>query len=157
MDQTAGGEEEKVKRKPNSLTLAISTEKAVLLDRLMKAVDESHKQAMEAIKKDAHSFFSNKQTLFYIYNLVEVSHEVGKWALLSMFSIELAHTKIANLEKIVETMTQKLDIDLKGVKSEVESLKTTLDLPMIANVNDFIEKMKENIEKNEKKVQEYVQ
>lgn len=158
MDKTRGREKEKVKQKNKSeLLLNIAPEKLTVANGILKNIRESRSKAFKEIQHDAHSFFSNKQMLWYVFNLADIGHMTAEWAVMSMFAIDAAQTKIMNLEKIVGEIAQKLDIDLKSVKAEVDSLKTTLDSPMITNVSEFIQKMKELSEKGKKAMENYVQ
>ena len=162
MDKTRSREKEKVETdvKPNTserLELPVTPERLNELNDMLKMIDESHTRATKAIAKDARSFFGNKRMLFYILPLEETSHEMAKWTMISTYAVSNVDKRVANLEKIVAEITPRLDIDLKNVKAEIESLKTTLDSPMIANVSEFLKKLKEAEERSKKATEKYVQ
>jgi hypothetical protein len=99
---------------------------------------------------DLHSFFGNKKTLVCLRNLVNISHEISKWTIISVYAIENINGRLSTLEKIVEEIAQKMKIDLRNVKTEMENLKTAINSPPFTTVSNFVQDMDKALAKLDK-------
>lgn len=158
MDKTTN-DKEKVKKEestenPDMLLLSVDAEQEEAVKDTLESIEDSRIRVITAIKKRYNSFRSDKRTLNHIMSLVNTSHEIARWSVISAYAIDFHTKRLDILEKVVIVLIKKLDIDLPNVKSEIEKLKTTVDSQAIKTVNEFVQNMKKNIEEYKKRMEE---
>jgi hypothetical protein len=152
LDKTTNGEE-KVKTANEFFEFNINPKKVEEINKFWRKIDESYATISKMIKKDSQSFLSNKKAFRHIMSLVYAVHEIAKGAYVWSFAIEDAEERLVILEKIVEEVTRKLNIDLPNVKAEMEQLKATINSPAITTLSKFVQQMTKNIEEYNKKME----
>jgi hypothetical protein len=137
-----------------SLILPVNSEKINEIQETLDEMAELQKRALSTLEQQHRFLFSNKPMLQQMWELTNLSYNMAQWTTVEKYAIDAIGKRLTNLERIVEEITQKLNIDLSNVKSEMENLKKTLNSEDIASVNQFVKQIQDNIEKYKSKMEE---
>jgi len=151
LDKDENRKQEEVKtpqtQKPFShIELPIALEYNNVVKDLLNQIEDSHASAVIAIDEDSRSIFSNKKILLYVMNLVNISHEMSRYSIISAFAVDYVNRKLEVVEKAVQFLIEKTKrlptkADLKKLKKISKQL-TDIDAVM-QNVKVMAEKEKE--------------
>ena len=130
-------EENETFSKLEQVTVPIGQEYGKAIKDVLEIIDKSYVSALSAIGKDTRSIFSNKRTLRYIANLVELAHWSARLSLLAYFSSDFLNRKVEMLEEVIVILSRQLkdmpapeDIkklrELATTKTEIEALMKKL-------------------------------
>jgi len=119
------------------VTLPIAPEYGKQVKETLETIEKSYAMARSNIRKDATSTFSNKRTLNYIANLVELAHWSARLSLITYFSAAFLNRKADVLEEVIVILSRQLkdmpapeDIkkvrELSATKTEIEALMKKL-------------------------------
>ncbi len=104
----------------------VSEEHAKDLQDFIVEIEKSRERALSEISKDAKSIFTNKKTLAYILNLINISHEVSKDAMIGIYSLKFANEKIDLLEQAIAILMTKIErLEKLSNVRDVKELKET--------------------------------
>lgn len=154
MDKTTNGEKEVKAKKYVGFEFDLPSPKNEEISKFWKETDEHCRNVLRAVEKDSKSFLSSKKAFYYIHGLAYATYEAVKWQYVLAYAVQDAEERLATLEKIVEEITRKLNIDLPNVKTEMDQLKATINSPAITVVSEFVEQMNKNISEYKKKMEE---
>lgn len=157
MDSTTNGKEE-IKQIANQKhmhewTIKIDPNQVEEYDNLMERIDIIHEINSDII--DKYVATGTKEILNSFNGSILYA---GQAAISSIHAVEFLEKRLTNLEKIINEITQKLNIDLPNVKAEIVSLKTVVESPMFAKVlqvAEILEKLKKQAQDSEKAVGAY--
>ena len=132
------------------LEIPVGLEYTKDLEDFLKRIDASRDRAVTQIRKDAKSFFSNKKTLLYILNLVDLSHEMAKIGITTAYGIEVINRKLSLLEQAVVILASKKQksektLSSENMKEQKNVAKQQRELEEILSKMD-IQKQKETLE-----------
>lgn len=145
MDKNEGRKEEIRKgksTKTDTLYLPVDVEKKNEVNGLVESIEEARLIALFVINEDEHSLFSDKRQLRRLKNLINVSYEMAQWTVVTAFALDCTSNRLAHLEKIVEVLIEKLNIDLPSVKAELREMKTELAMPIV-RMDEFVRQINE--------------
>lgn len=133
----------------------IPPERRAEYNEIVKHVMRIHEEQTVAIDKASKSFWSDKRYLELAGFISElyVGSSISLWTL--MYALDYVETRLENVEKIVQGITERLNVDLPNLKVEMENLKTAVNAPAIVRANTWIQAMDkamEKIDKNRKNV-----
>lgn len=74
----------------------------------------------------------------------------------AFFALDFIETRLSNIEIIVKSITEKLDVDLSNLKSQIETLQKTLAQPELEEVSKFVHDMYAKIDEGKKMSGKYV-
>jgi hypothetical protein len=154
MDKATNGEKEVNPKKYIGFEFGLASDKVEEVKKFWKQTDENYMAISKIIERDSQAFLSGKKAFQHIMKLVYATSETLKWTYLSAKAIQDAQERLTVLERIVEEIAQKLDVDFTNVKAEMDQLKATINSPAITVVSKFVEQMNKNIEDYKKKMEE---
>jgi Ni,Fe-hydrogenase I large subunit len=110
---------------------------------LQNKLDELQKEYVERsiqVQKKLKSFWTDKNHVALAGGLVETEaiEEHNMWVM--NYTVEYFEKRLSNIEAIVQSITEKLDLDLPKVKEEMRSLRETLSSPEVSTVANFIKR-----------------
>jgi len=134
--------------KSEEVTLPIAPEYGKQVKETLEMIEKSYAMARSNIRKDATSMFSNKRTLNYIANLVELAHWSARLSVITYFSADFLNRKAEVLEEVIVILSRQLkDVpapeDIKELR-EFSTRKIELDSLMkkLKELTDQAEKEK---------------
>ena len=118
----------------------VSEEYAKDLQDFIVEIEKSRERALSEIRKDAKSIFTNKKTLAYILNLINISHEVSKDAMIGIYSLQFANEKIDLLEQAIAILMTKI-----GRLEKLSSVKDVKELKETQKEQEALDEIKAKI------------
>jgi hypothetical protein len=142
--------------------LPVAQDRAETLNGMLAQFDKSREWAVSAIGKDEKSLLSNKRTLHYIKNLVQIVHDIVGIGLVTYFSADYLNRKVDLLEQVILIMQKQMkDLpapeDLKKIR-EISAQKGELEALMdkLKQLEDEAEMEKMNTAKKLDKARQQV-
>jgi hypothetical protein len=108
-------------------------------------------------EKAKKSFWTDKTHLKLATWLadLDVVTSVNFWSM--MYSLDYVETRLANLESIVQGIAEKVNVDLSSLKAQVDTLHKTIKEPMFAELNEYVQTMKDVYNRRKQAGEEYVE
>lgn len=158
MLDSKANDKEKIKREesaknPDLLCLSVDPEREEAIKELLDSLEKSRTSIITATNKRYNSFFSGKRTLNHIMSLINASHELARWNVISAYAIEYQTKRLDILEKVITVLIEKLYADLPNVKAEIEKVKATVDSQAFSTVSEFVQGMKKKIDEYNRKME----
>jgi hypothetical protein len=116
LDKATNGEKEVESKKYIGFEFGLASDKVEDVKKFWKRTDQNYMAISRIIEKDSRAFLSDKKAFRHIMKLAYATYETLKWTYLSAVTIQDTQERLTVLEKIVEEITRKLDIDLPNVK-----------------------------------------
>jgi hypothetical protein len=116
-----------IQKRIELVELPVAYEYSDDLEDFLKTIEGAHQKALDSISIKKRSFFSDKDVLLYVKNLVNLSHEMGKINVQTMMACEFLYRKTELMEEIMKKMLDKMEKmpDLKDVE-ELKSMSRQL-------------------------------
>jgi hypothetical protein len=130
-----------------------------LLKLLLQIADDDQKKVNIAIDNKLKSRWlwgKHRVSLIMDKAFNDAIVTLTKQGIYDFFDLENIKERLENLEKVVQTIAEKVDVDLTNVKSEIEKLTFTLDSQAIARIDKFIQELKEVANKRREAMEGYV-
>jgi hypothetical protein len=127
---------------------------------LQGILDENHKDYAEKlalIQKGLKSFWGDKEHFAIMESIVELEESVVNNLWVTAYTMTYMEKRMANVETIVQGITDKLKVDLSSLRTEVEMLHKTIKEPMFTEVFQFVRSVKESAEKSKQAGEQYVE
>lgn len=135
----------------------IDPENTKELQGILEDLHKEYAKRRALVQKNLKSFWSDK-THWTIVKWITDSEESSlnnQWV--TAYAITYLEKRMANVETIVQGITDKLKVDLSSLKTEVEMLHKTIKEPMFEEVFQFVRSVKETAEKSKQAGEQYVE
>ena len=108
-------------------------------------------------QKKLKSFWSDKAHWSIVEDIEETEESLFNNLWVTAYAFTYLEKRVANVEMIVQGITDKLKVDLSSLRTEVETLHKTIKEPMFAEVFQFVRSVKESAEKAKQAGKQYVE
>jgi hypothetical protein len=147
----------------SSLTSIDSSYKHVIsqIDSIAKLA-ALHPEGMESLPIDKYSELCTMRLEAMMFDTSEVLKLlaintykiVGEQTLSCAYAIQRLQDQVVYLEKMVDEVADKVDVDLSDIKEKMNTLKTTLDSEEVSLIGTFVKDTNKKIEEYKKKMAE---
>jgi NADH:ubiquinone oxidoreductase subunit D len=157
LDKTTN-DKEKIKKEesaenPDFLRLSVDPEREKAVEELLNSLEKSRTSIITATYKRYNSFLSDKRLWNHIMSLINASHDLARWSVVSAYATEYQTKRLDTLEKVVALLIDKLDADLPNVKAEIEKVKATVNSEAFSTVSEFVQGMRKKIDEYNRKME----
>lgn len=131
----------------------IDSEADKLLMKLQKIIDDDFyrldKEIDDALKSRKLSK-DKKGILTMVKGLTMIDRANSKQTLSNASLLENIEKRLINLERIIQGITEKVDVDLSNIKSQIDALSKTVKRPVFDHIDAFISDYEEMKKKRDK-------
>lgn len=161
MDKAATDKNKKVNEEPNPESLSfrarISPSRVQEFRTLTAQMDTEYQNYEVALNKASKSFFADKTHFEIIRRLENYEYAEQRNLLTIQYIIDYTEERLSNLEKIVQGITEKLELDMPSLKTQVDALQKAIKEPAFAEVHQFVQFVKQRFEEAKKAGEDYVE
>lgn len=125
------------------LKLELNPKKTKEIDAVMDDLASDYQKRMdqaERIIKKRKSSKNDKTHVALEARIAYSDYHMERQDLLLGFCTEYLQKRLSDVEAIIQSITDKLNLDLPKVKEEMKSLKETLSSPEVSTVANFIKR-----------------
>ena len=153
LDKATANQRKKVKGEV-LFTLKTNPRKSKEISKHLDGLKTEYDQKFMLIEKKLKGHKPNKTRLASEAMVAYSDFNREQHDLLLGFCIDYLQTRLSDVEAIVQGITEKLDLDLPSVKTEMESLKKTLSSPEVVTISEFVKQMLTRIAEYKKRMRE---
>lgn len=147
MDRKANKAKEKVTDNNND----------ALLKRLLRILDSDLQRLTANIDETLKSRWvgKDKKAMSEIIKaILSITTHQEKQVLTNMVFLDKTEQRLANLEKIVQDITKKADVDLSNIRSRLDMLNKTIKRPVFSHIDRYLKEWEKLKKKRDKWLQD---